>query len=104
MSDAARPVSAPAEAIPGLTNPRALELERFPIGLRGESAIQSAWRLSVACDEGPGEITRVEISPQEVFYRGEGVFLGWRQERMAAAYLALLPKPDDENFDLPQLG
>ncbi|HEY3122950.1 MAG TPA: hypothetical protein VGK70_02685 [Thermoanaerobaculia bacterium] len=104
MSDAAPPVSAPEELVAGVTNPRALGLERFPIGLRGESAIQSAWHLSVASDEGPGAITRVEISPEETFYRGEGVFLGWRQERMAAAYLALLPKPEDDRFEMHQLG
>jgi len=46
----------------------------------------------------------VEISPEEMFYRGEGVFLGWRQERMAAAYLALLPKPEDDHFEMQQLG
>jgi len=104
MSDAAPPVSAPEELVPGVTNPRALGLERFPIGLRGESAVQSAWRLSVASDEGPGAITRVEISSEEMFYRGEGVFLGWRQERMAAAYLALLPKQEDNHFEMHQLG
>ncbi len=104
MSDAARPVSAREELVPGVTNPRALALERFLIGLRGESAIQSAWRLSVASDEGPGAITRVEILPEETFFRGEGVFLGWRQERMAAAYLALQPKPKDDHFEMHQLG
>ncbi len=88
----------------GLKNPRALGLERFPVGLRGESALQSAWHLSVASDEGTGGITRVEISPHETFYRGEGVFLGWRQERLAGAYEALRPKPEEESFELPQLG
>ncbi len=104
MSEAAPPASPPEELVPGVKNPRAFVLERFPIGLRGESEVQSAWRLSVASDEGPGAITRVEISPEEMFYRGEGVFLGWRQERMAAAYLALLPKPEDDHFEIQQLG
>jgi hypothetical protein len=104
MSDARPPETGSPELVAGVTNPRALALERFPIGLRGESAIQSAWRLSVASDEGPGAITRVEISPEETFYRGEGAFLGWRQERMAAAYLALLPKPEDDHFEMHQLG
>jgi hypothetical protein len=104
MSDAAPPVSAPEELVVGVTNPRALGLERFPIGLRGESAIQSAWRLSVASDEGPGAVTRVEISPEETFYRGEGVFLGWPQDRMEAAYGALIPKSEDPAFETQQLG
>jgi len=94
----------PDKPIAGLTNPRALSLERFPIGLRGESATQSAWRLSIACDEGAGAITLVEISPRERFYRGEGVFLGWSQERMKAGYDALLPRDGEPSFEGPQLG
>jgi len=104
VSDARPPETGSPGLVAGVTNPRALALERFPIGLRGESAIQSAWRLSVASDEGLGAITRVEISQEETFYRGEGAFLGWRQEQMAAAYLALLPKPEDDHFEMHQLG
>jgi hypothetical protein len=104
LSDARLPESVPPELVAGLTNPRALGLERFPVGLRGESALQSAWRLSVDSDEGPGAITLVELSRDETFYRGEGIFLGWRQERLAAAYRALLPKPEEDGFQTQQLG
>jgi hypothetical protein len=90
--------------VPGLTNPRALALERFLIRLRSGSATQSAWRLSAASDEGQGAIILVEMSPEEKFYRAEGVFLGWPQERMEAAYRALLPKPEKDGFELQQLG
>ena len=95
----------PHEAIvPGLTNPRTLTLERFLIRLRNGSATQSAWRLSVASDEGQGAIIFVEVSPEETFYRAEGVFLGWPQDRMGSAYRALLPKPEADGFDMQQLG
>jgi hypothetical protein len=95
----------PREAVvPGLTNPRTLAVERFLIRMRGGSATQSAWRLSAASEEGQGAIILVEVSPEEKFYRAEGVFLGWPQERMEAAYRALLPKPEEDGFELHQLG
>lgn len=104
MADEMPPPADTQALVPGLSNPRLLSLERFPIGLRGESATQSAWRLTVACDEGEGTITLVEISPRERFYRGEGVFLGWPQERMKAAYDALLPRGGEPEPVGPQLG
>jgi hypothetical protein len=98
-------VEVPLEEIaPRLRNPRALGLERFSIRLREGSTTQSAWRLSVASEEGPGAIVFVETSPTETFYRGEGVFLGWPQDRMALAYRALLPDSQAERFEIPQLG
>jgi hypothetical protein len=99
MSDASS-----EEGVPGLTNPRALGLERFLIRLRDGSATQSAWRLAVESDEGPGAIILVEVSPEETFYRSEGVFLGWSQDRMESAYRALLPKPEADGFQTQQLG
>jgi len=96
--------SGPVELVPGLTDPRALSLERFPIRARGGSSTQSAWRLSVACGEGQGAIIFLEVSPDEAFYRGEGVFLGWTQERMEAAYRVLLPKSEEPAFETQQLG
>ena len=92
------------EIVPGLRNPRVLALERFLIRLRDGSATQSAWRLAVESDEGPGAIILVEVSPEETFYRGEGVFLGWDQDRLGSAYLALLPKPEADGFQMQQLG
>ena len=99
MSDEAQP-----DPLAGLTEPRALSLERFLIRTRGSSSTQSAWRLSVVCGEGQGAIIFLEMSPAETFYRGEGVFLGWPPERMEAAYRALLPKSEEPAFETQQLG
>ncbi|MGH9441034.1 MAG: hypothetical protein ACRD16_02045 [Thermoanaerobaculia bacterium] len=92
------------EIVPGLTNPRALSLDRFPVRTREGSTTRSAWRLEVASDRGAGAIVLVETSAAETFYRGDGVFLGWPQDRMAAAYRALLPKPEDDGFVMQQMG
>jgi hypothetical protein len=97
-------VGQPPELIPGLTNPRTLSLERFLIRMRGGSSEQTAWRLSVACEEGQGAIVRVEGSAAETYYRGDGVFLGWAQDRLETAYRALRPTPDEPTFELHQLG
>jgi len=87
-----------------LTNPQVLSFERFAIRTRGGSTTQSAWRLSITCVEGQGAILFIEISPEETFYRGEGVFLGWSQEQLAASYRLLLPKSEEPPFEIPQLG
>jgi hypothetical protein len=92
------------EIVPGLTNPRVLALDRFLIRLRDGSTTQSAWRLSVESDEGQGAIIFVEVSPEEMFYRAEGIFLGWPQNRLVSAYHALLPKPEADGFHMQQLG
>ena len=90
--------------VPGLTNPRASALDRFLIRLRDGSATQSAWRLAVESDEGQGAIILVEVPPAETFYRAEGVLLGWPQDRLGAAYRALLPEPEADDFHMQQLG
>ncbi len=102
--ESASPESKPAELVAGLTNPRALALERFPVRTREGSTTRSAWRLSASCDQGDGAIVFVEASPAETFYRGDGIFLGWAQERMAAAYRALRPEPEDDGFQTQQMG
>jgi hypothetical protein len=92
------------EPVPGLTNPRALSLDRFLIRTRASSSTQSGWRLLVASEQGEGAIVFVEVAPEETFYRGDSVFLGWTQERLAAAYRALLPKPESDGFEMLQMG
>ena len=87
-----------------LTNPQVLSFERFLIRTRGATSTQSAWRLSVSCAEGHGAIILIEIPPEETFLRGEGIFLGWSQEQMKAAYALLLPKSEDPPFEVPTLG
>jgi hypothetical protein len=89
--------------VPGLTDPRALSLERTPIRTRESSVTRSAWRLTVASVEGGGSIALVEAG-EETRYRGDGVFLGWPQERLEAAYRALLPESDEGTIQLQQFG
>ncbi len=92
------------ELVPGLTDPRGIELERIPIRTRDLPLTRSAWRLTVAALEGQGSITRVEPSVEEVLYRGEGIFLGWPQERLAQAYGALAPRDESSPAEFQQLG
>jgi hypothetical protein len=94
----------PTNLVDGLTNPKTLSLDRFLIRTRGDSSTQSAWRLSIDSVEGQGTIIFVEASPGETFYRGDGVFLGWPQGRLEAAYKALQPRPDEPPFEMHQLG
>src|SRR4029077_209652 len=76
-----------AEAgVPGLTNPRGLGLERFPIRAREQAMTLAAWRLSAAAEEGEGTITLVELPSGEIMRRGDGIFMGWTQERLGRAY------------------
>jgi hypothetical protein len=88
----------------GLVNPRTVSLERFPVRTRDNALTCSSWRLLIETDKGPGAIVLIEYSPETSFYRGEGVFLGWSQERMAAAYKAFVPDPEPDNSEIPQLG
>jgi len=94
----------PIEPVSGVTSPRGLSLERFPIRTRESGATLSAWRLVVICEEGEGAIVGVEAAPEEQIYRGEGVFLGWSQDRLAAAYGALRPSSEEPDFEIQQLG
>ena len=90
--------------ISGLVNPRTVSLERFPVRTRDSALTCSAWRLQVETDKGSGALVLIEYSPENAFYRGEGVFLGWTQERMAAAYKTFVPDPEPDGFEIPQLG
>lgn len=93
-----------AAVVEGLTNPRSLGLERSPIRSRESGSTQSGWRLAVASDEGEGSITLFEAVPGCALYRGEGVFLGWPQDRLASAYAALAPKDEAAPLETQQLG
>lgn len=74
-------------------------LERVPIRVREGGSTISAWRMTVDTPTGMGTITLVDS-----FYRGEGVFLGWPQEKLASEYARLNTPPDDPRFELQQLG
>jgi len=88
----------------GLTDARALSLERVAIRTRDRAVTHAGWRLTVSCAEGEGAIVLVENSTAETFLRGEGVFLGWPRERLEAAYRDLLPRAEGPDFELNQLG
>jgi predicted thioesterase len=87
-----------------LTNPRGVGLARAPVRLRDTGTTLGAWRVTLISEEGEGSVTLIEASGQPLFYRGEGVCLGWRQESLAAAFAALRPVDDEPPLELPQLG
>lgn len=90
----------------GLTAIEARPIERVLVRRRESSVTTSAWRLDVTCDQGAGGIVRVEVATGQPVYRGDGVFLGWTQERLAEAY-ETLSRPTgggESTFELLQLG
>ena len=93
----------PAAEVEGLTSPRGLRLERVAIRGRQSSVTLSGWRLTVASEQGEGTITLVEFA-SELFHRGDGIFLGWPQDRLANAYAALSPKDESVLPEMQQLG
>ena len=96
--------SSVTEPVPGLTNARALALDRVAIRTRESGVTLSGWRLSIASEQGEGTIVRVDATPGEEWYRGEGIFLGWTPERLGQAYEALRPRTGEATFQLQQLG
>jgi hypothetical protein len=89
--------------VAGLTGVIAKSPERVHVRSRSSNVTRAAWRIEVASDQGPGTIVLIEISPGEQYYRGDGTFLGWNQQQLAATYQELVPKTDSEP-ELPQLG
>jgi hypothetical protein len=102
----------PAPAAPatknafGLTGVVAEPLERVPVRRRESGVTASAWRLKVVSDQGGGSIVLVELSEQSSGFRGDGIFLGWSQARLAEAYQELTQElgAGDSDFELLQLG
>ena len=101
MPDAAATPPAGQAELFGLGGLSAGPPERVPIRVRSSLTL-SGWRLEVTSDQGAGAIVLVETERR--YYRGEGVLLGWTQERLASLYEALLPRPDKRPFETPQLG
>jgi len=81
-------------------------VERMSVRARGAAHTFSAWALAVETEQGPGSIVRVEPSPDETFWRGDGVFLGWTSEMLAAAWSDLrATEPEPEaSPEFQQLG
>jgi hypothetical protein len=98
------PEAAEPDPLRGVTNPSCSGLERMAIRLRESTHTLSAWRLGVTCDEGRGAIALVETPGGGTLYRGEGLFLGWPQERLEAAYRRLLPGGGEPEPDFVQGG
>src|SRR5688500_15303898 len=92
----------------GLTAIEVRPVERVLVRRRESQVTTSAWRLEVTCDQGAGGIVRVGVATatgEQPVYRGDGVFLGWSQERLAEAYDSLSrPTDTGPSFDLLQLG
>ncbi len=81
-------------------------VERVAARARDVAHTFSAWALVVETAQGPGRIVRIELTPDATLWRGDGVFLGWTTDRLAAAWDALRaaePAPD-ASPDFPQLG
>ncbi len=92
------------QELEGLKQMVAQPLERVNVRSRGSQVTRSAWRLEASSPAGSGAIVLLELSAGESFYRGEGIFLGWSQPRLARAYEALAPRPTESEPELPQLG
>ena len=75
---------------------------RVHIRVREATVTLSAWRIDVSSPHGRGWIVLAEHNAS--WYRGGGVFLGWPQQRLEAAWRALLPPPEKTDLDIPQLG
>lgn len=88
----------------GLTGIAAEPPQRVAIRTRSTTVTRSGWRLEVRCDQGQGAVVLAETTPGESYHRGEGLFLGWPQDTLAALYEALRPPADDASFETPQLG
>ena len=99
MSDALEP-----KKLDGFNGIVAKPLERVDVRSRASQVTRAAWKLEASSSNGDGAIVLVEVSVQEIHYRGEGIFLGWPQESLALAYQALLPKSDEADPLSPQLG
>jgi uncharacterized damage-inducible protein DinB len=78
-------------------------LERRPIRVREISSTISAWQMTVDSERGSGTITLIEVSGQP-FYRGDGIYFEWTQEKLAAEYQRLNKPPDEPQFEMLQLG
>jgi hypothetical protein len=92
-----------AVEIPGIGSVTAEPPVREPIRVRGMTVTISAWRIVASSAQGPGTLVLAEQGGKS-WYRGDGIFLGWPQERLAAAWKALLPAPEPSGDDFPQLG
>jgi hypothetical protein len=102
MSEPSSPAPPPEAALRGLTGVRAGAPGRTLVRTRESGVTQSAWRIDVEAQQGTGWIVRLDGG--QTVYRGEGVFLGWSQEHLGAAWTALLPVVAETEPEPQQLG
>jgi hypothetical protein len=95
---------APPSALSRLTGLGPPALDRVPVRTRGSGITLSSWRLSVACDQGAGTVTRIEPAAGDALYRGDGIFLGWSQDDLKSVYGMPRGPVEEPNFEIPQLG
>jgi hypothetical protein len=91
------------DPLSGLTQPAFESLSRVPIRVRENKTTTAGWRLMVRFAQGPGSIELAD-TVGGTYYRGAGVFLGWSQERLAAAHARLRPAPPAAQSDSGQWG
>ncbi|HET9793485.1 MAG TPA: hypothetical protein VFS34_03400 [Thermoanaerobaculia bacterium] len=60
--------------------------------------------MAIESEEGSGSILVLESVAGVPLYRGDGIFLGWTQDRLAAAYATLRSDPEPDSFETQQLG
>jgi hypothetical protein len=80
------------------------ELERIAIRTRESGLTLSAWRLGVSSGKSEGAIFLVETPGGGTLFRGDGICLGWSQERLEETYRRLLPDGGDAEPSVGQLG
>ena len=88
----------------GLTGIVAAPLERVPVRRRESDVTSSAWCLKVNTDQGAGTIVLIEVSSEQSCFRGDGIFLGWSEARMAEVYGDLTRTSGGSDLELLQLG
>ena len=83
----------PDEPLPGAQR---TSLSRALVCARGATMRFSCWRLEVSSPGGAAAVVLVEPPSGGIFYRGEGVCLGWAQADLERLYRSLLPvEPSD---------
>jgi hypothetical protein len=92
------------DPLEGFTEVACAALERIAIRTRESGLTLSAWRLGVSTAQGEGVILLVETPGGGALFRGDGVCLGWPQQRLEAVYRRLLPDGGDPEPNVGQLG
>ena len=88
------------EPLPGAQR---TSLSRALVCARGTAVKFSAWRLELSSPRGTAAVVLVEPPGGGIFYRGEGLCMGWTQADLERLYRSLLPAEPSEPEPL-QLG